>query len=60
MSRSFTLTGKRGVCAFEADSVHAIRRLYTLDAFRYGIERMAPADYLRSSYYERWLASIES
>ena len=33
--------------------------LYTIDAFRYGIERMAAADYLRSSYYERWLASIE-
>src|SRR4051794_39347549 len=32
---------------------------FTLDAFRYGIEQMAPADYLRSSYYERWLASIE-
>src|SRR4051812_20706945 len=35
-------------------------RYFTVDAFRYGIERMAPADYLRSSYYERWLASIES
>jgi nitrile hydratase len=34
--------------------------IYTIDAFRYGIERMAPADYLSSSYYERWLASIES
>ena len=33
---------------------------FTLDAHRYGIERMAPADYLRASYYERWLASLES
>jgi nitrile hydratase beta subunit len=32
---------------------------FTLDAFRYGIERMPPVDYLRSSYYERWLASFE-
>jgi nitrile hydratase subunit beta len=32
---------------------------YTIDASRYGIERMAPADYLRASYYERWLASLE-
>jgi nitrile hydratase len=32
---------------------------YTIDASRYGIERMAPADYLRASYYERWLASME-
>jgi nitrile hydratase beta subunit len=33
--------------------------LYNLDAFRYGIEQMPPADYLRSSYYERWLATVE-
>jgi len=32
---------------------------YTIDASRYGIERMAAADYLRASYYERWLASLE-
>jgi nitrile hydratase len=31
--------------------------LYNLDAFRYGIEQMPPAEYLRSSYYERWLAT---
>jgi nitrile hydratase len=33
--------------------------LFTLDAARYGIERMAPAEYLRASFYERWLASLE-
>jgi nitrile hydratase len=33
--------------------------LYNLDAFRYGIEQMAPADYLQASYYERWLATVE-
>jgi nitrile hydratase len=33
--------------------------LFNLDEFRYGIEQMAPADYLTSSYYERWLASTE-
>ena len=32
---------------------------FTIDAMRYGIERMAPADYLRAPYYERWLASLE-
>jgi nitrile hydratase beta subunit len=32
---------------------------YTIDAFRYGIERMTPAEYLRASYFERWLASTE-
>jgi nitrile hydratase beta subunit len=41
--------------------VQEIRRqgYYTIDASRYGIERMPPVDYLRSSYYERWLASLE-
>lgn len=33
--------------------------LYNIDEMRHGIERMPPADYLRASYYERWLASIE-
>lgn len=36
------------------------RRLYHLDAFRYGIERMEPAHYLRAPYHERWLTSIVS
>ncbi|MDJ0866011.1 MAG: nitrile hydratase subunit beta [Myxococcota bacterium] len=35
------------------------RGLYNTDAFRHGIERMAPEDYLRASYYERWRASVE-
>src|SRR6266481_844022 len=30
------------------------------DAFRHAIERMPPARYLASSYYERWLFSIET
>jgi nitrile hydratase subunit beta len=33
--------------------------LYNIDEFRYGIERMDPAEYLRSSYFERWLATVE-
>jgi nitrile hydratase len=33
--------------------------LYNNDEFRYGIEQMQPGDYLRASYFERWLASIE-
>jgi nitrile hydratase beta subunit len=53
---------------FHADweaHVWAIMRLtmepgyYNIDAFRHGIERMDPAHYLRSTYYERWLATIE-
>jgi nitrile hydratase len=47
------------VCAFE-EILCGDDRSFTLDAFRAGIERMAPANYLRASYYERWLASIES
>ena len=35
------------------------RGYFNLDAFRYGIERMDPAHYLRAPYFERWLASIE-
>jgi nitrile hydratase len=30
--------------------------LWNLDAFRHGIEVVPPADYLRMTYYERWLA----
>jgi nitrile hydratase subunit beta len=41
------------------DVVRVDQRWYTIDAARYGIERMAPAEYLQASYYERWLASIE-
>jgi nitrile hydratase subunit beta len=32
---------------------------FNIDAFRYGIERMDPAHYLRAPYFERWLTSIE-
>jgi len=35
------------------------QRLYNVDEFRHGIERMAPAHYLGSGYYEHWFASIE-
>jgi nitrile hydratase len=31
----------------------------TIDRFRYTIEQMPPADYLASSYYERWLWRLE-
>lgn len=32
----------------------------TIDRFRYSIERMAPAAYLTSSYFGRWLQAIET
>jgi len=34
------------------------RGVYNLDEFRDAIERMPPADYLASSYYEKWLFAI--
>jgi nitrile hydratase subunit beta len=33
-------------------------RRWNLDAFRYEQENTPPAEYLRMSYYERWLASL--
>ena len=33
-------------------------RRWNIDAFRYEIERIPPADYLRKSYYERWAAAL--
>src|SRR5690349_3255913 len=33
---------------------------FTIDAHRRGIESMPPAEYLRASYYERWLNSLET
>src|SRR4029077_3991569 len=32
--------------------------LWNLDAFRHGQEVLPPADYLRMSYYERWLTWV--
>jgi len=34
------------------------QRVYNLDEFRDAIERMPPADYLASSYYEKWFHAI--
>jgi nitrile hydratase subunit beta len=36
-----------------------IQGLVNIDESRHAIERMPPADYLASSYYERWLAACE-
>ncbi|HLX34087.1 MAG TPA: nitrile hydratase subunit beta [Candidatus Limnocylindrales bacterium] len=34
--------------------------LFNLDEFRYAQERLPPGRYLASSYYERWLAALET
>ncbi len=36
----------------------SIVRLFTIDEFRHTIERMEPARYLGSTYYERWLDAL--
>ncbi|HTY55287.1 MAG TPA: hypothetical protein VMB26_08805, partial [Candidatus Binataceae bacterium] len=33
---------------------------WNIDEFRHAIERMEPAHYLESSYYEHWLHAIET
>ena len=33
---------------------------FNVDEFRYGIEMMEPAEYLKSSYYEHWLHTLEA
>src|SRR5712664_2602059 len=34
------------------------RGFFNIDEFRHGIERMAPAHYLRATYYEKWLDGV--
>jgi nitrile hydratase beta subunit len=43
---------------FALSSLMGAWRRWNLDAFRYSIERLPPTDYLRMSYYEKWLASL--
>lgn len=38
----------------------SLGRIASLDEFRYAVERMDPVQYLSSSYYERWLAALET
>ena len=35
-------------------------RRWNLDAWRHDIELLPPADYLRMTYYEKWLATLET
>jgi nitrile hydratase len=43
-----------------AMSLLALGNIANLDEFRHGIERMDPVHYLSSSYYEHWLAALET
>ena len=55
-SRPFTRRGRRRWWPSCAPPARA--GLYNIDEFRHGIERMDPAHYLGSSYFEHWLDGI--
>ncbi len=38
----------------------SVGRHYNMDEFRHAIERIDPAHYLESSYYEHWLCAMEA
>ncbi|HEY4912267.1 MAG TPA: nitrile hydratase subunit beta, partial [Methylomirabilota bacterium] len=40
--------------------VGMVKRIYNIDEFRHAIERMGQAEYLDTSYYEHWLASVST
>jgi nitrile hydratase beta subunit len=46
--------------AFAIASALLGSRIANVDEFRHAIERIAPARYLASSYYERWMRAIET
>jgi len=39
---------------------HLVQRISNLDEFRHGVERMGSIKYLTTSYYEHWLAAMET
>jgi hypothetical protein len=45
---------------FALSRVLGRRGVFNPDEFRDAIERMPPQDYLHASYYERWLAGMET
>jgi hypothetical protein len=45
---------------FALNRVLILRGLYSLDEFRAAAEELEPARYFSLSYYERWLAAIET
>jgi len=57
-SEPFHADWEARVCGVHLSLVRA--GVYTVDEFRHAVERMDPAEYLASSYYERWLAGIVS
>jgi nitrile hydratase len=44
---------------YAMDRALSAGRKWTIDAWRHHIESIPPADYLRMSYYEKWLSAME-
>lgn len=44
---------------FALNRVLLARGVYTLDEFRFAVERIEPTAYFSLSYYERWFTAIE-
>ena len=45
--------------AFSMFAQSARAGLFNVDQFRHGIEKMDPAEYLISNYYEHWVHTVE-
>lgn len=45
---------------FAMNRLLSTQGLYEVDEYRHAVERMDPADYLDSTYFERWLAGLET
>jgi nitrile hydratase beta subunit len=45
---------------FAIDRILRSQRVYNVDEKRHAIERMAPAEYLAATYFERWLVSLQT
>src|SRR5688500_2877284 len=45
---------------FIMPTIGLMKRFYNVDEFRHAIERMGHARYLATSYYEHWLAGVET
>ena len=58
MNPSFTPIGRRRAYALVSLVMGAAQ--VNIDEFRHAIERIPPARYLASSYYERWIAAAET
>lgn len=45
--------------AYALNQVLRLQGVYNIHEYRHSVERLAPAVYLRASYFERWLGGVE-